>query len=98
MQDISKKQADFARRYSDAVVAMLDSVATLADLKAEWDANGYATGSQPVGGTDWTIGDDAVQSVLPACTAAMLNSAVGAVESVRDAVTANEGYLVVMKP
>jgi hypothetical protein len=97
-QDITAKQTNFVTRYSAAAGLLLDAVSRLGDLKAEWDAQGYATGAPAIQGTDFSIPDAQVQAALPAATAAMLNSAVGAVEAVRTAVASNTGYLYPMKP
>lgn len=97
-QVVDTKCQNFVGRYSAAVVQLVAAMNLLADLKAEWDANGYATGAAAVGGTTWNITDAQVQAVLPAATAAMLNSAVGAVASIETTYNSNIGYLVVMKP
>jgi len=97
-QSNDAKAQNFVQRYSNAVVQLLNDVNVLSSLKAEWDAQGFAQGAAPVQGVDWNITDEQVQGVLPACNAAMLNTAVGAVETVRNTVRDNAGYLTVLKP
>ena len=97
-QIIDSKCQNFVQRYSGAVVQLMNTLQALTSLKAEWDANGYATGAAAVGGTTWNITDAQVQTVLPAATAAMLNSAVGAVASIETTYNSNVGYLTVLRP
>jgi hypothetical protein len=97
-QSVTQKQSDFVARYSNAVVALIAARNALADLNAEWSANGYATGAPEVQGVGWNIPDSVVQLQLPACTAAMINSAVGATTSVIATVDSNMGYLIVLRP
>jgi hypothetical protein len=97
-QDITGKQVNFVARYQAAVVGLLNANALMGDLKSEWDANGYATGAPPISGVNWNIPDGQVQVAIPAADAAMLNSAVGAAETIRNTVATNIGYLIVLKP
>lgn len=97
-QVIDSKCQNFVQRYSAAVVQLMNDLNVLANLKAEWDANGYATGAAAVDGTAWSITDAQVQAVLPAATAAMLNSAVGAVVTISTTYQSNLGYLIVLRP
>ena len=97
-QDITQKQENFVARYQAAVVQLMNTMNVLADLKAEWDANGYATGAAAVDGVNFNIGDVQVQAAIPAATAAMLNSAVGAVAAIETTYQSNLGYLVVLRP
>ena len=97
-QDITQTQANFVARYQSAISALMNAMNALDDLKAEWDAHGYATGAAAVGGTNWNIGDVQVQAAIPGATAAMLNSAVGAVVSINTTYQSNLGYLIVLRP
>lgn len=97
-QVIDTKCQNFVSRYDQAVLGLMDAMNKLNALKAEWDANGYATGAAAVGGTVWNITDAQVQAVLPGATAAMLNSAVGAVVSINTTYQSNLGYLTVLRP
>jgi hypothetical protein len=97
-QVIDTKAQGFVQRYSGAVQDFINIVNRLADLKAEWDAQGYATGAPAIQATSFNITDAQVQAVLPAATASMLNNAVGAVEAIRTTVSQNTGYLYPMKP
>lgn len=94
-QVLTGKQQGFCTRYIQQVADLLHTIDTLADLKAEWDANAYATGASPAGNN---ITDAVIQGVAAYATAAQLNSAVGAIESIRTTVAANRGYLEAMRP
>lgn len=98
MQQITQKQGAWVRRWSSSVTQLLDVIAILKALENEYDSMGYATGAPPVGGTNWNLTDDAVQSVLPSGTADQVNLSVGAINSVYDTVLANQGYLQPMRP
>lgn len=89
-QDLSTKKTNFLTRLTAANQTLLDTMEKIAALKAEWDANAYATGASPSGNN---ITDAEVQSGFPYMTAAQLNSLIGAHVSVADAVASNRGYL-----
>jgi len=91
--DITKKQSSFSGRYANAVSSLLVAVDALAELKTEYDGNGYA----PDGTSPYKLTDAVVQAAVPHITAAQLQLAVGAVVSVEATVTSNRGYLEAMR-
>ena len=97
-QIVDSKCEAFVSAYAGALIRLLQDVNTLTNLNAEWTATGYATGAPNVDGTNFNITDAQVQAVLPAATAAMLNSAVGAVASVISTFNSNIGYLAAFQP
>lgn len=97
-QDITQKQANFARRYQSGVQQLANAIAALNALKAEWDAMGYAAGAPAVDGVNYNLTDAVVQAAIPAATAADLDSAVGGVASVITTFNSNAGYLYPILP
>lgn len=93
--DLTPKQTNFVARYRAAVVDMLKTGDTLDDLKAEWDANAYATGATP---TANNITDAVMLAVAPYATAAQLNAAIAAVEALKSTFAAGRGYLEALRP
>jgi hypothetical protein len=90
-QVLTSKQINFAGRYVQAVGSLINAIDALKVLKDEWDANAYATGANPAG-------NNLTDAILQAngfayLTASQVNSAVGAVESIKTTVAANRGYL-----
>jgi hypothetical protein len=90
-QSLTSKQVNFAGRYCQAIGSLINAIDGLTLLKAEWDANAYATGASPVGNnlTDALLQGNGYAYL----TALQVNSAVGAVETIRTTVAANRGYL-----
>lgn len=71
-QDFTASQKKWATNFSNNVVGLMANVVAINDLFDQATADGYLTGgAQPI--TDATI-----QSVLPAATAAAMNTAMGA--------------------
>jgi hypothetical protein len=90
-QVLTSKQIGFASRYVVAIQGLISVIDGLELLKAEWDANAYATGASPAGNN---LTDALLQSNGYAyLTALQVNQAVGAVESIRATVATNRGYL-----
>jgi|SRR5579872_5377509 len=98
MQDVSGKQKAFLARYAGAIAAFRDAASTLSALHAEWVAVGYAPTAPPNQGTSFALTDDVVQQQFPALTAAMVADADGAVVTCLSTVSAQDGYLQVMRP
>jgi len=95
MADLSQKKAAYVRKYLTAIDTFLVALNELANLKAEWDADAYATGAQPAANN---ISDAEIEPVAPWVSAQSLNSAIGAVEAVREAVASQRGYLEQIRP
>lgn len=90
-QVLTSKQVGFAGRYAVAIQGLISVIDGLTLLKAEWDANAYATGASPAGNN---LTDAILQgNGFAYLTALQVNQAVGAVETIRTAVAANRGYL-----
>jgi hypothetical protein len=94
-QVLTSKQVGFVNRHVQYVQMLISCIDTLANLKAEWDANAYATGAVPLTNN---ITDVVIQGTAPYATAQQLNQVIGAVESIRATVAANRGYLEAMRP
>jgi hypothetical protein len=90
MADLSQKKGTFIRRYVAAMEAFLAGSDLLSNLKAEWDANAYATGASP---PENNITDADFTTVAPWITALQLNEAIGATVTIGNTVTSNRGYL-----
>lgn len=93
--DLTTKQSGFVNRHNAAVASLLSLMDQLRALKAEWDANAYATGANP---TTNNITDAVVQGTAPYMDAAKLNQAIGAVVTIGGTVDANRGYLEALRP
>lgn len=97
-QDVTQKQVNFLIRYVGAVAVLLDALDALSALNSEWTACGFATGAPLVENTNFQITDAVVQGQYPALTAAMINSAQGAVTAILNTEAANIGYLETLRP
>lgn len=95
MADLTAKKASFVARLLQRNTALLETIDALANLKAEWDADAYATGAQP---TANNVLDADLATVAPHLTAAQLNALIGAHVSVAASVAANRGYLEAARP
>ena len=93
--DLTQKKSTFIRRYVDAINTFMNQVNDLDGLKAEWDANAYATGASP---PENNITDADCAAVAPWIDALKLNQAIGAQVSVGDTVNSNRGYLEAVRP
>jgi hypothetical protein len=93
--DLSQKKSSFISRHIRAVTDMLNQFSVLAALKEEWDANAYATGATPAGNN---LADADFQATAPHMDATKMNQAIGAVESMRGELAANQGYLEAVRP
>jgi hypothetical protein len=94
-QEWAVKQTTFTQRFSDAVVVFLAANDALAELCNEFSVDAYGTGGANA------LTDAAVQSYLPAATALIVAEAEGALagsNQILATVTANRGYLELMRP
>ena len=89
-QSLQSKQLNFLTRLNNANLTLIQTVETLAALKAEWDANAYATGASPSGNN---LTDVIVQAGFPYETALIINQLIGAHVAIKVTVDANRGYL-----
>jgi hypothetical protein len=98
-QNLAPKQLNFCRNFAAAVTAFLQANDLLVSLVEQWKGNSYATGAQPIANniTDEVISGNAQIQDVAYMTAALLNTAEGAVESINSAVQTNRGYLEPMR-
>lgn len=91
MAVLTTKKQNFVNRLAAANLLLLQTIDALAILKAEWDANAYATGANPSSNniTDADLSD----TLFNYMTASQLNSVIGAHVSISATVASNRGYL-----
>ena len=94
--DMTSKQLNFVSEFTQQVVALLNNNDNLVALMENWTNNSYPTGAEPASDN---ITDEVLEgSSFKYMTAAELNSAIGAIASVTEAVKTNRGYLEPMRP
>jgi hypothetical protein len=86
------KQTGFVQRYAAAVQALLNDIDQLTLLDAEFTNDAYGSGGANA------LTDVIVEGVLPAASALTFDEAEGAVVAVLATVSANRGYLEIMRP
>lgn len=92
--DLTAKKNNYVARLVAENATFLDSLNRLAALKAEWDADAYATGAQPASNNI----ADADLANYPHLTALIVNQLIGAHVAVKATADANRGYLEAARP
>lgn len=95
MADLTQKKDGFTRRWIAAIDNFMKQADDLEALNAEWNANAYATGADPLTSN---ITDEDLARVAPWIDALALNQSIGAMQSVRAVIESNRGYLEAVRP
>ncbi len=86
------KQQGWIQRFDNAVISLMTAADALQPLVNEFTDDTYGSG-----GTN-QLTDAVVQAILPAATAAIVDSAEGAVVTILATISTNRGYLENIRP